>query len=179
MWKALLPHLVAAAVLAGVIVAMPMGQVLGFVPWVVVVALVCGSEKGVRRTAALATYVAVTVLVVVAAILAPVKAVDEVLDRTVYLPKAALTLREMDWEANPQVGQWVTCPKYVQTTKNNADTKITFRATEITLREFIQTIEDQSPLRHNFRHCGTCSSILFGGDCCFGVTIKEPTLHRY
>lgn len=173
MWRVLLLHVVVAAALTTAIVALPGGQYVGFIPWIAVVAIACGSEKRVSQIATLTTYVAVTALVVVAAILAPVKSVNEVLDRTVYLPKAALTLREMDWEANPQVRQWVSCPMYVHTTKNNADTKITFRSTEITLREFIQTIEEQSPLRHGFRHCGNGSSILFGGDCCFGVTIEE------
>lgn len=170
---ALLLHLVVATALVGTIVALPMGQVLGFIPWIVVVAIACRSESGIRRAMAFTTYVVVTVLIVVAAILAPVKTVDRVLDRPLSLPKTVVTLSEMDLHTNYVTAQWIPRYIHVETTSKNAGTAITFRSTEITLREFIQTIEKQSALRHRFAHCGNGSSILYGGDCSFGVFIAE------
>ncbi len=173
MWRALLPHLVVAIALAGTIVAMPMGQIVGFIPWMVVIGIVCATERGSRRTMALATYFVVTAVVVIAAILAPVKTVDRVLNRSVSLPKTVLTLSEMDLNTNYESAQWIPRYIHVEATSKNAGTAIAFRSKEITLREFIQTIEKQSALRHRFSHCGNGSSILYGGDCCFGVFLAE------
>jgi hypothetical protein len=114
----------------------------------------------------------VTSVVTIAAVLAPVKTTERVLEHPLVLPKTELTLAEMDREADFKSTQWLPRYIYVATTSENADAQIRFRSTEITLREFIDTIESQSKLRHRFMHCGNGSSILFGGDCCFGLRLR-------
>jgi hypothetical protein len=76
--------------------------------------------------------------------------------------------REIDFERT----QWLPRYIYIATTSQNVDKQIRFRTTDITLREFVDTIESQSDLRHRFMHCGNGSSILFGGDCCFGLRLR-------
>ena len=106
------------------------------------------------------------------AVLAPVKTTERVLKNPLVLPKTELTLSEMDREIDFEHTQWLPPYIYVATTSDNADRQIQFRTTDITLREFVDTIEAQSGLRHRFMHCGNGSSILFGGDCCFGLRLR-------
>ncbi len=166
-------HVLISIALAMVIVALPMGLILMPIPWMIWVVVASRRESGRGRGGStVATYVAVTALVIVGAILAPVKTTERVLDRRLLLPKTELTLAEMDREVNFDQTEWL--PRYVDvgTTKANADTRIRFSATNITLREFVDTIESQSTLRHRFAHCGNGSSVLFGGDCCFGLRLQ-------
>ncbi len=156
-----------------VIVVLPMGQVLMPVPWIIVVVVAWKREsRHDRGTVTLATYIAVTVLMAVAAVFAPVKTSERVLDRAMVLPTTELTIAEMNREKYFENTQWLPRFIYVTTTTENADKQIRFRTTDITLREFVDTIESQSELRHRFMHCGNGSSILFGGDCCFGVRLR-------
>lgn len=167
-------HVLIAIALAAMVVVLPMGHILMPIPWIVVVAVAWKREtKHSRGTSTLATYAAVTAFVIVAAILAPVKTIERVLDRPLVLPKTELTLAEMDRETEfEDTGDWL--PQYISvaSTPGNAAHEIRFRATDITLREFVATIEEQSDLRHRFMHCGNGSSILFGGDCCFGMRLR-------
>lgn len=173
MTKVVLLHGLIAVALAAAMVVLPMGHLLMAIPWIIVVAAASIREPNSARGAfTLATYVAVTLSVIVAAVLAPVKTTERVLERTLVLPKTELTVAEMDREQGFESVRWL--PRYVvvATTSENAKKQIRFRATEITLREFISTIESQSELRHRFMHCGNGSSILFGGDCSFGLLLR-------
>jgi hypothetical protein len=166
-------HVVIAIALAVTIVVLPMGHILMPIPWIIVVAIAWKREtKRDRGAFTVATYVAVTVSVIVAAILAPVKTTERVLDSPLVLPKTELTIADMDRETNFENAEWLPRYIYVATTSANADKRIRFRSTDITLREFIDTIETQSDLRHRFMHCGNGSSVLFGGDCCFGLRLR-------
>ncbi|MFM7515937.1 MAG: hypothetical protein ACKO3V_03255, partial [Pirellula sp.] len=166
-------HVLIATALAVTIVVLPMGHMLMFFPWIIVVAVASRREtKRGRGALTFGTYVVVTLFVVVAAILAPVKTTERVLDRPMVLPRTELTIAEMDRETNFENAEWLPRYIYVATTSENADQQIRFRATDITLREFVDTIESQSGLRHRFMHCGNGSSILFGGDCCFGLRLR-------
>ncbi|MGH7138598.1 MAG: hypothetical protein ACREHD_22865, partial [Pirellulales bacterium] len=49
---------------------------------------------------------------------------------------------------------------------------IVFPDTNLTLRQFVGAIESQSTLRHRFGHCGNGSTILWGGDCSFGLHLR-------
>lgn len=166
-------HVLIATALAVTIVVLPMGHMLMFFPWIIVVAVASRREtKRGRGALTFGTYLVVTFFVVVAAILAPVKTTESVLDRPMVLPRTELTIAEMDRETNFENAEWLPRYIYVATTSDNADQQIRFRATDITLREFVDTIESQSGLRHRFMHCGNGSSILFGGDCCFGLRLR-------
>jgi hypothetical protein len=55
------------------------------------------------------------------------------------------------------------------------ETEIDFPKLEMTLREFVVAVESQSKLRHRFGHCGNGSTILFGGNCSFGLHFYDPT----
>lgn len=162
-------HILIATALALAIVVLPMGHVMMAIPWIIVVAV--ASKRG-RGAATFATYVAVTLSIVSAATPAPLKTTERVLDRPLNLPKTELTIAEMDREANFEQVEWMPRYIFVATTSENADKQIQFRAIDITLREFTDTIESQSNLRHRFMHCGNGSSILFGGDCCFGLRLR-------
>ena len=49
----------------------------------------------------------------------------------------------------------------------------------MTLREFVAAIEGQTRLGHSFGSCGNAgSSILWGGNCCFGLSLHEPVPRR-
>lgn len=106
------------------------------------------------------------------AILATVKTTERLLKSPVVLPKAELTLAEMDQETNFECAQWLPRYIYVATTSENSNRRIQFRTTDIAFSEFIDTIELPSDLCHRFRHCGNGSSILFGGDCCFSLRLR-------
>ena len=166
-------HVLLATALAVTIVVLPMGHIVMAIPWMIVVAYATKREtKRGRGAFTFATYVVVTLSIVIAAILAPVKTTERVLDRPMVLPKTELTIAEMNRETNFENTVWLPRFIYVATTSADADTKIRFRATDITLREFVDTIESQSNLQHRFMHCGNGSSILFGGDCCFGLSLR-------
>ncbi|TWU08587.1 hypothetical protein [Allorhodopirellula heiligendammensis] len=166
-------HVLIAIALSVTIVVLPMGHILMPLPWIVIVVVAWKHEsKHDRGAGTFATYVAVTVLIVVAAIFAPVKTTEHVLDRPLALPSTELTIAEMDRETNFENAEWLPRYIYVTTTPQNADKQIRFRTTDITLREFVDTIESQTELRHRFMHCGNGSSILFGGDCCFGLRLR-------
>lgn len=166
-------HVLLATALAVTIVVLPMGPILMAIPWVIVVAYATKREKKRDRGAiTFATYVVATVSIVIAAILAPVKTAERLLERPVILPKTELTIAEMGRETNFESTVWLPRFIYVTATSADVDKQIRFRATNITLREFVDTIETQSNLRHRFMHCGNGSSILFGGDCCFGLSLR-------
>ena len=166
-------HVLIATALAVTIVVLPMGHILMLIPWGVVVGVASKREtKRGRGALTFGTYVVVTLSVVGAAILAPVKTTEQVLDRPMALPGTELTIAEMDRETNFENAEWLPRYIYVATTPENAGQQIHFRTTDITLREFVDTIEAQSDLRHRFMHCGNGSSILFGGDCSFGLRLR-------
>ena len=166
-------HALLATAFAVTIVVLPMGHIVMAVPWMIVVAYATKREKKRGRGAlTFATYIVVTLSIVIAAILAPLKTTERVLDRPMVLPKTELTIAEMNREMNSENSVWLPRFIYVDTTSADAETQIQFRATDITLREFVDTIESQSNLQHRFLHCGNGSSILFGGDCCFGLSLR-------
>jgi len=167
-------HVLIAVALAVPTVALQMGLVRMAIPWIVAVYVAWGHESQHGRGGiTLATYATVTAVIVVAAILAPVKTTEQVLDRPLALPKTELTLAEMDPDANYESTRWLPRYIHVATDSDSAAKPIRFRAKDITLREFVETIEAQSTLRHRFWHCGNGYSILFGGDCCFGLSLHK------
>ncbi|WP_254511038.1 hypothetical protein [Anatilimnocola floriformis] len=166
-------HIVIATSLAIAAVVLPLGPVLLALPWLAVICWAYWRESKRQRLAStLLTYLTITTVVFVAAIVAPVKTVDRVLDTKVVLPKTEISLAEMNDDDSDN--RWLSRYIRVGATQENAAQVIHFREREITLREFIETVETQSNLKHSVAHCGNGYSILYGGDCCFGLRMSEP-----
>jgi len=53
---------------------------------------------------------------------------------------------------------------------------VSWPRTKLTLREFLSAIESQTSLRGKFMHCGNGYTVLGGGDCCFGLYVRDPEL---
>ncbi|MFO0889815.1 MAG: hypothetical protein U0790_11825 [Isosphaeraceae bacterium] len=108
------------------------------------------------------------------AVAAPVKTRDRLLARRVVLPKSEMSLRELgdyaegDGRHSFPVRVWVSYPE------SRGDLAIHWPASELTFKEFLAVIEHQAGLRHHFGSCGNGSTILFGGNCCFGVSFTAP-----
>lgn len=116
--------------------------------------------------------------IVTVAHVAPGKTTERFLDRTVTLSKSRLTLAELESE------QWLgpeRRPFWLQLSvpENEKTTLIVFPETSITLRQFVHAVENQSPLRHRFGHCGNGWTILWGGDCSFGLSLQRPPSSSY
>jgi hypothetical protein len=130
--------------------------------------------EGGRRagTVELATqFVSMSVLVLAAAS-APVKVVDRVKARRVLLPKQAMTIGELKesqaYESTRRFRYGMSAPD------DMAGRVVRFPSRGLTVGEFIDAIEAQTPLRHRFGHCGNGSTILWGGDCSFGLSFSPP-----
>jgi hypothetical protein len=167
-------HLAASLTLAVFLVVMPMGHIIIALPWAVVVILAVYSARNSGFAGeTLVIHVVAGAIIVAAAIAAPVKTTEKVLDRLVELPATTLTLAEMDREHNfDQTDPWLPRQVWISPPPEAAETPIHFPAKTITLREFVGAIEQQSNLRHRFSHCGNGSSILYGGDCSFGLHLR-------
>jgi hypothetical protein len=115
-------------------------------------------------------HVVVGVAVIAIAIAAPVKTKDRLLARHVTLPKAEMSLGELKALADDEVRP-LHFPVRVRISSEPVDSGRVVRwgGREMTLGEFLAAIEGQTRLRHQFGGCGNGSTILFGGNCCFGV----------
>ena len=113
---------------------------------------------------------------VYAAHLAPFKTTESYLNRTLELPRTTIALRELaclddDYRATLYL-RGIT----VSISDDQVEQKVTFPSTKLSLREFVDAVERQTSLRHRFGHCGNGSSILWGGDCSFGLQLRpEPS----
>ena len=104
--------------------------------------------------------------------MAPVKTVDALKLRPVSLPKLEWTLTE--------ICEWVrdrdNVPVDVSFDAPEADTAaiVRFPRKSLTLGDFIAAIERDSGRRHRFLHCGNGWTVLWGGDCSFGLRFEAP-----
>jgi hypothetical protein len=165
-------HLLLVGMFGGLVVAtiIPI-YLLALVTWVLVVrwwARRWGRTHPGRWVNAVA---AVQVVGMVAIVWAPSAAPGKVVDRfkaqTIILPKQAMTLDEL---ANPVEHGW---SRYfygsMSVPDGLADRVVRFPARELTIGRFIEAVETQAPLWHRFGHCGNGSTVLWGGDCSFGL----------
>jgi hypothetical protein len=170
-------HVLDAVALGAFVVAMPVGLNLAvFMIWAVVVAVWVTRQTrthGPRSGAAeLVTQLATMSVMVLAATWAPVKVVERVKARRVTLPRQAMTIGEL---RDPKTAE---VPYILRDSLNATDDMapriVRFPARDLTVGEVITAIEAQTPLRHQFRHCGNGSTILWGGDCSFGLSFDVP-----
>lgn len=64
-----------------------------------------------------------------------------------------------------------------QLSEADCDKIIHLPSRRVTLREYLSLLEDQIGVRWKFRHCGNGYSVLGGGDCCFGLSIRQTECH--
>ena len=116
----------------------------------------------------------VIAVVITVAYFAPVKIVDQVLERSVSLPNAELTLGQLQELAESYRRDSFPIMLSVSVSQSESSQVIRFPGQRMTLRQFVTAVEQQSSLRHRFAHCGNGSTILGGGDCSFGLRLRDP-----
>jgi hypothetical protein len=123
--------------------------------------------------------VAVVAAIVTAAHIAPVKTTDRLLDRLITLPKAQMTLGELEGDLDGLPPEWRFSWVRVSVPDDERPKVIAFPDTTMTMRQFVGAIESQSTVRHRFAHCGNGWTILWGGDCSFGMDLRRPPSRTY
>jgi hypothetical protein len=113
-------------------------------------------------------------LVVTAAHVAPGKTTDRYLDCTITIPNSRMTLGELGGDPQGPHPEWRPFSLSISVPDDEMTNEIVFPETTITLREFVDAVETQSTLRHRFAHCGNGWTILWGGDCSFGLHLRRP-----
>jgi hypothetical protein len=110
--------------------------------------------------------------IVLAAVFAPVKVVASQKAQQITLPKVELTVAEL---AEPIEHGMDRFHRFaVNAPDELAYQSVKFPARELSVAQFIAAIESQTPLRHRYHHCGNGLTILWGGDCSFGLHFRVP-----
>jgi hypothetical protein len=179
-------HTVTPLLLGAILVAsvLPIREVVA-VAWMVIL-FVCVRDyirEGQRRLAVLALFLQLAVMsgVVTAATLAPNKITDRILDKAVTLPEREMTLADLDRYIEEHQYRHDAFPIMVWLTFVESDgaRTVEFPGTEITLRQFVNAIENQTPLRRRFSGCGNGYTVLWGNDCSFGLCLRDPKAIRW
>ncbi|MGE3315623.1 MAG: hypothetical protein AB7O26_10945 [Planctomycetaceae bacterium] len=172
------------AVMAGLAFAaaatiIPLSVVLLIIALCTAFEFFCVRWKSNRRSGAvvhgLASIAAIALTLAAAHLYRPAKVIEQKLDQSVTLHKREMSLERLAFEASAEPDRF---GGRIQFTFAAADKDIVVRwpAETMTLREFVAAIESQTPLRHRFGHCGNGATILYGGNCVFGLWIREPAL---
>lgn len=123
---------------------------------------------------------ALLVAALLAAYLWPGKYTEQVLDRPVSLNSQSYTLAELYEATARPLRTEIELP--IRTAwgfaEEDADQLVAFGVRRMSLREFVETIESQTSIRHRFLHCGNGWTLLRGGDCSFGLLMRDPALFR-
>lgn len=147
---------------------------LVFLVWAAFLLLVCLRDDSFRRGM---LHAGVMLVIVAAAFAAPVKREQWIRARELKVPAIRMTLEEI--EAYHQLHrEWIPTQASIASPPEELKSLISFPAEQMTVGEFIVALESQSTLRHCFSHCGNGSSILFGGDCCFGLHFRSDARVR-
>lgn len=173
-------HVVLPLLLAGVMsVSIPPFNFAAFALWIVFLArTVRGQLRRNRSRLAVASVtlqLAGVAAIVTAAHMAPVKTTDRFLDRTITIPKSRMTLAELEGEPDGPRPDWRPFAVSVVVPASERNHVIAFAGTTLTLHEFVDAVESQSTLRHRFAHCGNGWTVLWGGDCSFGLCLCRPS----
>jgi hypothetical protein len=135
-----------------------------------------GEQRGASgRRAGAAKLVALLGLmsaIALAAASAPCKVVDRVKARRLTLPRQEMTLGEM---REAQDEGLIRPIRFQMSVPDAMAAKVVrFPSCEMDVAAFGASIEEQTPLRLRFRHCGNGWTILWGGDCSFGMRFTVP-----
>lgn len=132
-----------------------------------------GAPRSIEGQRILIHLSAMGAIIAIAAAL-PGKRVERLLDETVVLESAEMTLDELkeycEWQAREQF----PLRTYVEPGKANGELVVRFPDEVLTLRGFISAIESQTPLRHNIGGCGNAYTIIDGPAYNFGLSLSEP-----
>lgn len=144
--------------------------------FVVPLALILMGWTYYRSRSAVFGQLGIIVLVLIAAALTPVKAMDEVLQQPIQLPAAHLSLAELEAATGTESTfrrdqQW-----YLSWNLDDVDQSqvVIFSGERISMSEFIQTLEAQTPVRHHFVHCGNAYTVLRGNHASKMVAFRKP-----
>jgi hypothetical protein len=170
-------QLLAAVGLGAVVVAAPLPiNFAALILWAVLVGRWVKARARARGgqvwAVELGMQLATMAALILAAAAAPGKVVDRVKARRVALPRLAMTVAEL----REPLDHGLTIPRFysISAPDDLAGEVVRFPRADPTIREFIAAIESQTPLRHRFHHCGNGWTILWGGDCSFGVFFRVP-----
>ena len=105
----------------------------------------------------------------------PSKIVEQQLDREIALTSTRMTLAELSYVAAYDRRSFPIHTSFCFADADQ-DTLIEFPRRDLSIREFLDAIETQTVLRRRFMHCGNGYTILGGGDCCFGLYVRDPEL---
>jgi len=114
-------------------------------------------------------------IIVAAAVYRPTKIVEQQLQRQVKIPSTQMTLAELSYLAAYD-RQSFPIPTSLCLAEDDKETVITFSSRDLTLGKFLETLESQTVLRRRFMHCGNGYTVLAGGDCSFGLYVRDPEL---
>lgn len=176
-WRASILHLATLALFGcSVIATIPPFNIVALIAWAFVVRAWAsqqpGSEHPRRPKVVWIIQVAGMSAIVLVAAYAPNKVVDQQMSRRITLPKQVMTLAEL---ANPVEHGWERfyyCSFNVP--EGLADHAVRFPSRALRVGEFISAVEAQTPLQHRFHHCGNGYTVLWGGDCSFGLHFRAP-----
>ena len=175
----LLANLIGSLFLGGLAVAFVIPfNLVALVFWVVVLYHIVRdhlrAERGQDALLAVGTQVATMVLVITVAAFAPVKVTDRLREEPVAVPKTEMTLAEL--EEFCQFHRRGNLPVYISISFDKAasDQVVRWPAQHMTLGHFIDALESQTSLRHRFSGCGNGWTILWGNDCSFGLSLRDP-----
>jgi hypothetical protein len=175
-WRAVTLHLLTLALFGSLVVATAIPLALAaFIVWVFVVrkwaAQQSGSDRRRRSDIVVIQMIGMLAIVLVAAYV-PVKVEDQQKSRRIVLPKRVMTLAEF---ADPVGHGWNRFYyRSMSVPEGLTDRAVNFPSRELSVGEFIAALEAQTPLRHRFHHCGNGSTLLWGGDCSFGLHFQAP-----
>lgn len=128
-------------------------------------------RSGIRRANAIMQCVLMTGLIV-GATYAPYKKTEEILARRVTLPKARMTLGELrDWIEIPSPSSGLPVRIIPSFDPREENQWVDWTARELSVREFLTELEEQTDLRHRFASCGNGWTLLGGEDCSFGIRL--------
>jgi hypothetical protein len=176
-WRAAILHLVTLALFGSLAVAtVPPLDLIALIAWAFVVrawaARESDSDRERRWNVVWVIQVAGMCAVVLVAAYAPIKVVDQQKSRRITLPKQVMTLDELADPAEHGWNRFYYCS--VSVPEGMADRAVQFPSRELRVGEFIAAVEAQTPLRHRFQHCGNGYTVLWGGDCSFGLHFRVP-----
>lgn len=113
--------------------------------------------------------------VAVAAFYRPAKIVEQQLEREISLTSTRMTLAELAYAASYDRHAFPIRTSFCFADADR-DLEIEFPRHDLTIRELLSAVEAQTVLRRRFMQCGNGYTVLGGGDCCFGLYVRDPEL---
>lgn len=119
------------------------------------------------------SFIVGTTILAAAAIHKPSKTTERVLSQRMTLQSKQMSLAELDFHCTFNREQFpIRISLSFADKKKN--TMVRWDDRELTLRDFLGTLQAQTGLTHEFGHCGNGWTLLNGGDCSFGLMVFDP-----